>query len=117
MTVFRLDGLYCLVLGALLAAGSWDALYETLDLPVPKPAVYAQVAGIVLLVFAYLLWRRDPRPLAGPVAAGNAASAALLVVWLVTGKLEAGALGTTLVALVAAGLAAFALVEARIARA
>lgn len=117
MTVLRLDALYGLVLGLLLLAGSWDGLYAALDLPVPKPALYAQIAGVAMLAYAYLLWTaRDPRWLAAPTAVANAVAAAVIVVWLAAGKVNADALGTTLLALVAAGLVAFAVVEARLAR-
>ena len=116
MTIFRADAIASVVLGVLLLAGSWDGLYDALDLPVPKPAFYAQLAGVMLLVFAYLLWTREPRLLARPIAVGNLVAAAVLVVWLVAGKVNSGALGKTLLALVAVGLVAFAAAELRAAR-
>lgn len=110
MTILRVNALFDTALAVLLSAGSWDALYDALDLPVPKPALYAQLAGVLLLGWAWLLWTR---PLGRVVAAVNALAAALIVVWLAAGKVTSDALGITLFALVAAALVAFAVAEAR----
>lgn len=110
MTVSRLNSLYAAGLGLFLGAGSWDGLYEALDLPVPKPSFYAQLAGVMLLGWAWLLWTRPPL---GAAAVVNGLAAALLVVWLATGRVPADALGYTLLALVAAAFAVFAALEAR----
>ena len=111
-----------LLLGLLLLSGTWDALYNALDLPPPRPVLYAQLAGALLLAFAYLLWtaaadRVLTRPVAAVVATVNAAGAILVITWRFFTDFEVGALGTTLLLAVAAALVLLAVVEARIARA
>lgn len=116
MNVLKLDALFGLAAGVLLVAGFWDSLYDALDLPLAKPSLYAQIAGIAILAFSYLLWRGE-RGIAGVAAAGNAALAVLLAVWLVSGRVDSGALGTTILTVATVLLAAFAALEARLARA
>jgi hypothetical protein len=86
--VLRSNALLDAVLGIFLLAGTWNALYEAIDVPHPDPAVYAQIAGAFALGFAYLLWiaPRNTR-LTQAVAAGrafvNGFAALIGVVWLV----------------------------------
>ena len=120
--VLRADAVLDFVLGLLLLAATWDALYDILDLPRPRPVLYAQLAGALLLAFAYLLWRAATdealtRPIAAVVAGVNAAGAGLIVAWRLFTDFDVGALGTALLVLVAGALVVLAVVEARIARA
>src|SRR5918995_4161738 len=89
--------------GLLLLAGTWDGLWDALDLPQGKPALFVQVGGAALVGWAYLLWRAsDAPPLRASVALAAAIAdglAALVVlIWLVSGQLpdDLDTLGTIL---------------------
>lgn len=120
--VLRADAVFDAALGVLLVSATWDGLYAALDLPHAAPELLVQIAGVLLLAFAYLLWiapegRDLRRRIALAAAVANLASALVIVVWLINGELGVGALGTALLALVAAVLAGFAAAEAMIVRA
>lgn len=111
------------LIGLLLAAASWDGLYDTLDLPQPLPALLAQVGGAGWLGLAWLLWSASTRlELASPAAAAGAiaqgAAAAAAVAWLIfrDPELELGidTLGTVLLISAAVVLGLLALAQARI---
>ena len=114
---FRLDAICDAVLAVVLLASSWDGLYDFLGLPVPKPALYAQLLGAALVAFAIVEWRLAGRPgsreLAGAVAVGSALAAAILVVWLLSGRVVADAHGEVILWFVAAFLALEAGLHAR----
>lgn len=116
----RADALFDAGMGLLLLAASWDALYEALGLPVAEPAMYAQVAGGLLLGYAYLLWSGASGPgvrrLAGSTAAVNVAGVLVVGAWLVAGELDAERLGQVILWAAVAALAAFAVAEVGIAR-
>lgn len=104
----------------MLLSASWDDLYDALQLPVARPALYAQVAGGLLLGYAYLLWAGVDTParrmLAGATAAVNVAGVLVVGTWLVSGNLDAGSLGEVILWLAVVALAVFAAAEIRIAR-
>jgi apolipoprotein N-acyltransferase len=109
--------------GLLLLTGTWEGLWDALDLPQGKPALFVQVGGAALVALAYLLWRAaDEPPLRASVARGAAGAdglAALVVlVWLVTGELpdDVDALGTILLIALVLVLGVFAVLKAGIAR-
>jgi hypothetical protein len=90
---FRARAVLDLALGVLLLGATWDALYDALDLPLPRPELYAQLAGTALIAFAYLLWiapRNDNllRAVALAAAIGNALATVVLLVWLVRGDVD-----------------------------
>ena len=119
-TVLRVDAVLYTGLAALLLSATWARPWEALDLPRPEPELWAQLFGVVLLAFAWLLWTapRDAmlmRAVAGASAAANAAGALVVLVWLIVGDLDVGSLGTTLLGITAVLLALFAALEARIA--
>src|SRR3954451_9669775 len=98
MTVARLrivllaDTAFSTVVGFLLLAGSWDGLYNALDLPQGQPAIFVQVGGAVTWGAAYLLWLASRTPsLMLPVARASALANGLLTfisgVWLIHGEL------------------------------
>jgi hypothetical protein len=92
-TYLRARALLDVAIGILLLAATWDGLYDALDLPLPRPELYAQIAGAALLGFAYLLWiapRSEAVTQAVTLAAaiGNALSAVILLVWLVRGDVD-----------------------------
>jgi hypothetical protein len=109
--------------GLLLLAGTWDGLWDALELPQGKPAVFVQVGGAALVGWAYLLWRAaDAPPLRASVALAAAIAdglAALVVlIWLVAGELSdyVDTLGTILLIALVLVLAVFAVLKAGIAR-
>ena len=121
--VLQANAVFDLAAGLLLLAGTWDGLWDALDLPQGQPALFVQVGGATLVGSAYLLWQAaDQAPLRGPVAlaaAGADGLAALVVlVWLVTGLPdEVDTLGTVLLIALVVVLGAFAALKARVARA
>jgi hypothetical protein len=109
--------------GLLLLAGTWDGLWDALDLPQGKPAVFVQVGGAALVGWAYLLWRAaDAPPLRASVALAAAVAdglAALVVlIWLVAGELPdyVDTLGTILLIALVLVVGVFAVLKAGIAR-
>jgi hypothetical protein len=107
--------------GLLLLAGTWDGLWDALDLPQGKPAVFVQVGGAALVGWAYLLWRAaDAPPLRASVALAAAIAdglAALVVlIWFVAGELPdyVDTLGTILLIALVVVLGVFAALKARI---
>jgi hypothetical protein len=115
--IFRLDAICDAVLAVFLLSASWDGLYDFLGLPVPKPALYAQLLGAALVAFAIVEWRLAGRPgsreLAGGVAVGSALAAAIIAVWLLSGRVVADAHGELILWFVAAFLALEAGLHAR----
>ena len=115
--VLRLDAICDGALALFLLASSWDALFEFLGLPVPKPALYAQLLGAALVGLALVEWliagRPGQREVARGVAIGSALAASLIVVWLVSGRLDTDGHGDILLWLVAAFLALEAALHTR----
>jgi hypothetical protein len=113
----RLDAVCDAVLAVFLLSSTWDALYDFLGLPVPKPAFYAQLLGAALVAFAIVEWRLAGRPgsreLAGGVAVGSGLAVAILVVWLLSGRVRGDAHGEVILWFVAAFLGLEAAVHAR----
>ena len=109
--------------GLLLLAGTWDGLWDALDLPQGKPATFVQVGGAALVGWAYLLWRAAGAPplrasvaLAAAIADGLAA--VVILIWLVAGELPdyVDTLGTILLIALVLVLGVFAVLKAGIAR-
>jgi hypothetical protein len=116
VSVLRADAVFDAAMGLLLLSATWDGLYDALGLPVARPALYAQLAGGLLLAYAYLLWQGgDRRRLAAVTAAVNALGGVVIAVWLLSGELDAETLGEVLLWLAAAVLGLFALLELRLA--
>ena len=85
---FRLAAVVSALLGALLALGTWDGLYGTLDLPQALPALGPQIGGVALLTIAFIQWSAGSNPaLRRPVAVAGAllylGSAAVIASWLI----------------------------------
>jgi hypothetical protein len=121
--ILRADAIFALAMGILLLLGTWDGLYDALDLPQAKPALLVQIGGALLIGFAYLLWvAPEARALERQVAVGAALAktvAVLLIVgWLLfKGSNDLGIedLGTGLLIAVAVVLAGLAAAEVQIA--
>jgi hypothetical protein len=76
------------LVGALFLLGSWDGLYDTLDLPQAQPALGSQIAGLALLGLAFLHWAAaSSAVLRRPVAIAGVlfylGSALLIASWLI----------------------------------
>jgi hypothetical protein len=119
--VLLANAVFDLAAGLLLLTGTWDGLWDALDLPQGQPALFVQVGGAALLGWAYVLWRAaDEPPMRAPVALAAAVAdglaALVVVIWLVTGELpdDVDALGTILLIALVVVLGAFAALKARI---
>ncbi len=115
------DALFDFALGLLLLLAVWDDLFRALGLPPAQPAIYAEVAGILLWGYAYLLWIAPDytgltRRVATVTGAANVAAGALLLLWVASRPGGMEILGGVLVVGVALALLGFAYLEARIAR-
>ena len=115
-TVLRADAIFDVLVGVLLLSATWDGLFAALDLPQAEPELWTNVAGGLLIAFGYLLWiaPREPHTTSAVAAAAafaNGLGALVLPLWLLFGDLDVGALGTTLLLLVTAILAFFAVAE------
>jgi hypothetical protein len=64
--VLMANAVFDFVAGLLLLAGTWDGLWDALDLPQGQPALFVQVGGAALVGWAYLMWRADAPPLRAP---------------------------------------------------
>jgi hypothetical protein len=116
--VFWIDAILSAGVGLLLLAGTWDGLYDALDLPRARPAMFVQIGGAGLWGAAYLFWlgTRTPAlmlPLARAGAIMNGLGAGVLIVWLIRGlgigtlgKVELISAAVVMAALTAAYLAA-----------
>jgi len=75
------------LVGALFLLGSWDELYDTLDLPQAQPALGSQIAGLALLGLAFLHWAAASSAVRRPVAFAGVSfylgSALLITLWLI----------------------------------
>lgn len=117
--ILRVDALFDIGLAALLLLAGWEGLYAALGLPPARPAIWAELAGVLLLGFAYLLWVAPDyavlgRRVAEAAAIANGLGAALIVLWLATGPAEIRPLGVALMVVIALALMGFAGLEARL---
>jgi hypothetical protein len=114
-TVFWVDAVYSAVTGWLFLSGTWDGLYNALDLPQGHPAIFVQAGGAVLWGVAYLLWLATRTwalmlPLARASAVMNALAAGVLISWLIHGGLGIGTLGKLELAVSAALMGVFTVI-------
>ncbi len=114
------DALFDFALGLLLVLAVWDDLFLALGLPPARPAIYAEIAGVLLWGYAYLLWVAPDyagltRRVATVTAAANVAAGALLLLWVASGPGGMEVLGGVLIVAGALALLGFAYLEARIA--
>jgi drug/metabolite transporter (DMT)-like permease len=111
------DAMIAALLGALFLFYP-SSIVDPLGLPSPDPAIYANLAGALLVGFAFALGRslRRPefsRPVVEAAMIANALSAAVLVVWLAALDDGATTTGTAVLGVVAGALAALALLQGR----
>jgi FtsH-binding integral membrane protein len=121
----RVSAVASALLGALLILGTWDGLYERLDLPQALPALGPQIAGIGLLALASLQWSAGGNDaLSSPVALASAffylGSAAVIAAWLIfrdKADLEIGDTGWVILIVTAVTFAVIGVSLAQTARA
>jgi hypothetical protein len=87
-STLRVASVVTVLLGALLVLGTWDGLYDRLDLPQALPALGPQLGGVALLSLAFLQWSAaSTDALRQPVALAAAAfyliSAGVIAAWLI----------------------------------
>jgi hypothetical protein len=121
--VLMANAVFDLVAGLLLLMGTWDGLWDALDLPQGQPALFVQVGGAALVGWAFLLWRATDEPplrasVAGAAAGADGLAALVVLVWLVTGELpnDVDALGTILLIALVLVLGGFAVLNAMVAK-
>jgi hypothetical protein len=108
-----------------LLAATWKELYEEIDTIAPAPWLWAQLAGGMLLGFAYLAWRAsaDPdanRSLIQVLSVLNVAGFACIGIWLFSddvGVPSSGSLGSWLIDVAAVVILVLGIIEARAFRA
>jgi hypothetical protein len=86
--VLRASAVGTLIVGVLLLLGSWDGLYDTLDLPQAFPSLAAQLGGLAFVAVAYLFWSAAARPEVAPTVAAaglivEGGSAIVIAAWLI----------------------------------
>jgi hypothetical protein len=107
--VLWVDAVATAASGVILMLGTWDGLFDALDLPQAKPAIWTQVGGAFMLGVAYALWLATRTPAlmlpiarAGAIMAGL--STAVIVSWLIKGGLGIGTQGKVELIALAVGL-------------
>ena len=121
---FRVAAGVSALLGALFLLGSWDGLYNRLDLPQALPALGPQIGGLGLLGLAFLLWSAGSTPeLRRPVGIAGVffylGSAIVLASWLIFRDkidLEIGDTGWVVLIVAAVAFAGLGAALARAAR-
>jgi cytochrome bd-type quinol oxidase subunit 2 len=119
--VVQINAVVSLIFGVLMLSATWKDLYAELELPAPRPWVYAQILGAVLVGLAYLLWHaaRDDaqtRLAARGLAIMDGVAFAVIAVWVLSddpGVPSSGSLGSWIFDATAVVLAVLAVLEAR----
>lgn len=119
----RVAGVTALLLGVLFLLGSWDGLYDALELPQALPSLAAQMGGAAFVGLAYLLWTAAARPELAGVAAvvgtialgGSAIAIGAWVIFRDEADLQIESAGMVVLGVAAVILAAVALALARVA--
>jgi len=119
--VLKVNAVASLLFGVLMLAATWKDLYAELEIPAPRPWVYAQLLGAVLVGLAYMVWRaaRDDAHTelaARGLAIMDAIGFVVIAVWVFSddpGVPSSGSLGSWLFDITAIGLAVMSALEAR----
>jgi hypothetical protein len=87
-TTLRLASVVTALLGVLLILGTWDGLYDRLDLPQALPALGPQIGGVGLLSLALVQWSAaSDTALHTPVSLAGAlfylGTAGVIAAWLI----------------------------------
>ena len=119
--VLRVNAGVSVVVGVLMLAATWDGLYDALDIPQPRPWVYAQLLGAALLGLAWIAWHAASAPAATRVVAQGLAIAdvigfVIISAWVFSddaGIPSSGSLGSWIFDITAVVLAVLGVLEAR----
>jgi hypothetical protein len=119
--VLRINAGLSVVLGLLLLAATWGGLYDALEIPQPRPWVYAQILGAALLGLAWIAWHAATAPAATRLVAQGLAIVDLIgfviiAVWVFSddrGIPSSGSLGSWIFDVTAVVLAVLGVLEAR----
>ena len=119
-SLLRADAVLFALVGVVLLLSPWDALFRALGLPQGSPPLWTQIAGLLLLALAYLLWvaPRDVRlTQAVSLAAGaaNVAAAVLIGAWVLFADPGTAGRGSALLLAIAAAAVVVGVLELRIA--
>ncbi len=103
-----------------LLVGTWDRLYDALDLPSAHEPFYAQVGGAFVVGMAYLLWHAHGHPaleqsVARAAGIAHALAAGVAVAWLMDTGSGVGSHSGKALILLATIFASLALLDFRIA--
>jgi hypothetical protein len=120
--VLTVNSVVALVLGVVLLAATWTALFEHLSKFRPVPWIYAQLAGAAFVGLAWMLWSasKDPgaqRTLTQGSAIVNLVAFACVAVWLFSndrGIPSSGSVGSWVFDVTAVILAVLGVLEARV---
>ena len=117
----RITALIDAAFGFVLLVGTWDRLYDALDLPSAHEPFYAQVGGAFVVGMAYLLWHAHGHPVleqgvARAAAIAHTLAAGVAVAWLLDLGSDVGSHSGKALMLLAAVFAFLALLDFRIAR-
>jgi hypothetical protein len=119
--VLRVNAVLSALLAIVMLAATWDALYDALGIPQPRPWVYAQLLGAALLGVAWIAWRvaTDPGPrrvVAQGLAIADLVGFVIISVWVFSddrGIPSSGSLGSWIFDVTAVVLAVLGVLEAR----
>jgi apolipoprotein N-acyltransferase len=116
-TTALVDGAFAFV----LLVGTWDRLYDALDLPSAHEPFYGQVGGAFVVGMAYLLWHAHGHPaleqgVARAAGIAHALAAGVAIAWLLDTGSDVGSHSGKALILLAAVFAFLALLDFRIAR-
>jgi hypothetical protein len=119
--VLRVNAVVSVVFGVVLLAATWEGLYDALDIPQPRPWVYAQLLGAALLGLAWIVWRAaadaaQVRLVAQGCAILDLLGFVIIAIWLFSddvGIPSSGSLGSWIFDITAVGLLVLGIIEAR----
>jgi cytochrome bd-type quinol oxidase subunit 2 len=118
----RVNAVVSAVFGVVLLAATWEGLYDTLDIPQPRPWVYAQLLGAALLGLAWIAWRAaaadeaQTRLVAQGCAILDLVGFVIIAIWVFSddvGIPSSGSLGSWIFDITAVGLLVLGIIEAR----
>jgi hypothetical protein len=119
--VLRINAVVSMVFGVVLLAATWEGLYDALDIPQPRPWVYAQLLGAVLLGLAWIAWRAandaaQTRLVAQGCAILDLLGFVIIAIWVFSddvGIPSSGSLGSWIFDITAVGLLVLGIIETR----
>ena len=119
--VLRVNAVVSVLFGVVLLAATWEGLYDALDIPQPRPWVYAQLLGAVLLGLAWIAWRAasddaQMRLVAQGCAILDLLGFVIIAIWVFSddvGIPSSGSLGSWIFDITAVALLVLGIIEAR----